>query len=198
LIELPSHPQPNGLETSLLDFGQTIRPSTGAAVERLNRKGSRYRLAVSYPPIHHETARVFIARLLRAKTQGIRIALPLLHYSQGSPGAGVVVDGAGQTGNTLALRGFTPGYMAKEGYWLSIESATGQHYLHNIATGGMADATGDLEISLDVELRHPFADGDSVHIAKPMVEGFIDGEEWSWSMPVERLVAIQFVMEEAA
>src|SRR3546814_1909417 len=65
-------------------------------------------------------SRIFIARLLKAKREGLRIPYPLIDVPQGAPGS-PVVDGADQSGTTINLRGLTPGYAAKEGYWLSIE-----------------------------------------------------------------------------
>lgn len=196
VIELPESPAPNGVSVDLLDYGITIRPSTGAGVTRVNRKGSRFRLTVSLPPMKPEVAEIFVARLLAAKSQGVRIPFPLLR-SQGSPGS-PVVDGAGQSGTSLVVCGFTPGYAAKEGYKLSIEDASGQHYLHSLAAAVRADALGDATLTITPELRVPFADGDAIHLAKPMVEGFVDGDAWGWQIPVNRLIALEFILEEAA
>ena len=46
-------------------------------------------------------------------------------------------------------------------------------------------------------LRIPFADGDKVHLAKPMIEGFIDGDELSWEMSLAHHHHISFTIEEA-
>lgn len=196
MIELPNLPGPNGASPTLIDFGMILRPATGAAVGRIDRKGSRYRVGVTYPPMKPEVADVFVSRLLRAKSEGLRIPYPLLR-SQGSPGS-PVVDGAGQTGTTLNLRGLNPGYAIKEGFWLSIVDATGQHYLHNVRSAVMVGAPGTAAISVTPELRVPFADGAAVHLAVPMIEGFVAGNEWGWAIPVNRLIAVEFEMEEAA
>lgn len=196
MILLPEDPAPNGVAPQLLDYGLTLRPSTGAAIQRVERKGSRFILTVGYPPMRPDTAAVFISRLLQGKREGLRIPFPLVRGPQGSPGL-PVVDGAGQAGTTLAVRGLTPGYAVKEGYWLSIEDADGQHYLHNVSAPVMADATGDASLSISPELRAPFADGATIHLAKPMVEGFVDGN-WGWEIPVNKLTALEFTMEEAA
>lgn len=197
MIELPELPAPNGVAPSLLDFGMILRPSTGAEVTRVDRKGSRYRLAVSYPPMTADNARIFVSRLLRAKSEGVRIPFPLLDVGQGSPGS-PVVDGAGQAGTTLAVTGLNPNYSVKEGYWLSIEDENGRHYLHNVAEPVRADASGDAELTITPALRWPFEDGATIHLAKPMVEGFVDGQEWQWAIPVNRLIALEFPLEESA
>jgi len=197
MIELPTDPAPNGVQPTLLDFGMNLRPSTGAAVLRVDRKGSRYRLQVSLPPMLPSVSRIFVSRLLKAKREGLRIEYPLIDVPQGAPGS-PVVDGAGQTGTSLAIRGLTPGYAAKEGYWLSIEDENGQHYLHNVSETARADGSGEATLNITPELRAPFLDGATVHLAKPMVEGFVDGNEWSWTIPANKLVAIEFTLEEAA
>jgi hypothetical protein len=196
MIELPDSPAPNGIQIALRDFGVTLRPPTGGAADRLNRKGNRHRASVTFPPMQPAVARVFIARLKRAKTQGLRIALPLL-VPQGSPGA-PVVNGAGQAGTTLNVRGLQPGYIAREGYWLSIVDATGRHYLHSLCTTVRVGDAGTAAFVLDPELRWPFADGAAIHLARPMIEGFVEGDEWSWTIPLHRLVSVEFPIEEAA
>lgn len=196
MIELPEDPAPRSFTAGLMDFGFILKPSTGAAASRLDRKGSRFRLSVQFPPMKPEKAAVFVSRLLRAKSAGLRIALPLL-VPQGSPGA-PVVDGAGQTGTALNVRGLNPGYAVKEGFWLSIEDASGQHYLHNVAAPVRADGSGDAALTITPELRTPFADGATINLAVPMVEGFVSGDAWEWQTPVEKLIALEFPLEEAA
>lgn len=196
MIELPADPSPREVVPALRDFGLTIEPSTGAAASRVERKGSRFRAQVTYPPMTPDDAEVFVSRLLRGKRLGVRIPMPLIR-PQGSPGS-PVVDGAGQSGFTLAVRGLSPGYTVKEGYWLSIEDSTGQHYLHKTAGAVMADASGDAEIEIEPALRKAFADGDTIHLAVPMIEGLVQGNEWEWTIPVEKLVVVQFGLAEVA
>lgn len=196
MIEFPSHLVPNGAEPSIVDRGAVLR---GASAIRIDRAGSHYRIAVSHPPYRsQDDGRVVVSRLIRAKRQGLRIPYPLLSVDQGECGSSVVVDGAGQAGALLAIRGLNRGAVVREGYWLSIEAGTGQHYLHNVGAGVMADGDGRavLDVS-DTNLRFPFADGDRVHLIRPMIEGVIDGDEQRWSLSVEHNVAIEYVIEEA-
>src|SRR3546814_10400759 len=80
---------------------------------------------ISFPPMLPSVSRIFIARLLKAKREGLRIPYPLIDVPQGAPGS-PVVDGADQSGTTINLRGLTPGYAAKEGYWLRSEAHTSE------------------------------------------------------------------------
>ena len=197
MIELPDLPAPNGAKPSLVDFGIDLVPPTGARELRVDRAGSRFGMEVSFPPMTADKARIFVSRLLAAKSEGVRIEYPLLDVVQGSPG-NPVVDGAGQAGTTLNVRGMAPHYRFKEGYWLSIEDENGQHYLHNCRANGAADGVGVASLSITPALRHPFLDGAKVHLSKPMIEGRPVGSEWSWQIPVNRLIALSVTIKETA
>lgn len=199
MIELPETPAPNGVEPSLLDFGFVQRPPLGGKATRIDRAGSRYRATISFPPMLPDVSRVFVSRLLAAKSEGLRIEYPLLGVDQGVPGS-PVVDGAGQAGTTLALRGMTPGYAFREGFWLSIVDDTDGGdfavYLHNCRSNAVVASDGTVSIEIAPALRWPFGDGATVLVAKPVIEGFVIGEEWSWQIPVERLIALSVPIEE--
>ena len=197
MIELPETPAPNGASPALLDFGIDLVPPTGAAELRVDRPGSRFTIEVSFPPMQPDMARVFVSRLLEAKRVGVRIPFPLLDVDQGLPGL-PVMNGAGQAGTTIALRGFVPGYVFKEGFWLSIENENGQHFLHNCRSTGAADASGIAQIKVETALRYPFADGAKVHFARPMIEGRPQGSEWGWQIPINRLIALSVPIREVA
>ena len=196
MILLPERPALNGAQPALIDHGRALRPSTGARVQRLNRKGNRFRIMASLPPMEPEVSRIFVSRLLDAKAdpEGLRIPFPL-SIDQGAPGAGEVAS-EGQAGTSLAVRGLTRGYWIKEGYWLSIENAAGQHYLHRARGAVQVDGAGNAVIPIGPELRWPFEDGARVHLAKPMIEGFVEGDEYSWTIPVNKLIALEFPLEE--
>lgn len=197
MITLPESPAPNGVSPRLLDYGSIMRPALGGAALRIDRAGSRFGAEISFPPMKPDLARVFVSRLLDAKSEGLRIEFPLIGVHQGYPGS-PVVNGAGQSGKSLAIAGLNVGYAFKEGYWLSIEDADGQHYLHNCRSNVVADGSGEATIVITPALRVPFADGATIHLAKPMIEGLVDGEDWNWQIPVERLIALVVPIEEAA
>jgi hypothetical protein len=196
-VELPADPAPNGVEVTLIDFGMVLRPATGAAVQRINRAGSRFRVAVSYPPMTPAVAAAFVARWQRAKREGLKIEYPLLGHSQSGAGA-PVVDGANPTGTTLPIRGLTPGYAVREGWPLTLVDADEQGYLHFAASAGKADASGDLEIEVEPPIRAPLADGSEIRLAAPTVEGVVV-DDIAWLLNVDRLVrGGGIVIEEAA
>lgn len=195
MIELPKDYGPGEASPQLIDFGFLQRGPFGAETKRINRKGNRYMVGFSFGPFYAEVGNRFVGLLIAAKSQGIRLPYPL-QESQGSPGV-PVVDGAGQQGRVLNIRGLAAGYTCRAGYWLSIENAAGRHYLDNVEVGGRANAAGQLTITLANQLRHPFANGAKIHLAKPMIEGLIDGDSWGWQLSVDQVIPITFTVEEA-
>jgi hypothetical protein len=114
---------------------------------------------------------------------------------QGSPGA-AVVDGTDSVGTLLKLRGLTPGWFAREGFWLNVTDADGALYLHDIAEPVRAARDGTAELTLGIPLRCVLADGAAVRIANPVIEGLVTSEV-GWSDPVGRIVSgIAFTVEE--
>lgn len=195
MIELPTDAVPNGAEPALVDYGGFLRPGLGGRVQRIDRMGNRFKVAFSFPPFASVgLGRIVVSRLLRGKTEGIRIEMPLLGFKPGAPGS-PVVDGAGQSGRSLLVRGFTPNYAIREGAWFTHVHANGR-CLYNVDASVAADATGDAELSISPMLRVEPADGDVLEFGKPTIEGFVEGEEWRWRMSLEHHVHMEFEVEE--
>lgn len=193
-IELPSTPAPNSVNATLIDYGGILRPGSGAAAQRVDRAGSRFRLEVGFPPMTADTGKVFLSRLIQAKRDGIKLAYPLIGISQGSPGT-PVVNGAGQSGTTLNVRGCTAGYSVQEGYWLSISNGT-RSYLHVVTAAATANGTGNIALTIAPALRYPFADGAAINLTAPVIDGFVVGEEWAWSLDINHHVGLSVSIEE--
>lgn len=197
MITLPELPAPNGAAATLQDFGGFLTPGLGGEVQRIDRMGNRFKLAVSMPPMPAEpTGRIWTRRLIAGKTEGVRMEFPLLSFKPGSPGE-VVVDGAGQSGRTLIVKGATPNYAFREGQPFSIEEG-GRHYLHFVDEQALADSGGDATLSISPMLRIEPSDEAVCHFGKPMIEGFIMGEEWSWEMSLAHHIGIEFEIVERA
>lgn len=193
MIELPDGVVPNSVSPELIDRGGYQGDSV---LLRVDRPGNRYRVAVTLPPLPNaDLGRLAVARLLKGKTQGLRIEWQLVGIDQGSPGA-PRIKGAGQAGDEIAIDGCRVGYGVSEGYWLSIET-DGQHYLYNVAEPATADGAGEMTIKLTPELRKSPADNDVVHLQKPMIEGAVLGDRQAWEYSLAHHVGIGFEIEEA-
>lgn len=196
MIDLPLSPAPAEADAALVDFGLLLTSPLGGPVQRVDRMGNRWRLSVAMPPMKNEAlGRQWIAALVQAKTEGARMRFPLQGFDPGSPGD-IVVDGAGQTGTTLNVRGVTPNYIFRVGQFLSVVTG-GRHHLIMVRAETIANADGEAALPVAPMLRVPHLDGDAVH-ARPMIEGNMGDEEWSWSMRRARIVGLSFAITEAA
>jgi hypothetical protein len=188
---------PNRAFVRPVDNGFTQRGASGPA-GRVDKPGSHWAIEINFPPMPMDTARRLNADLTSALSEGARIEVPLLGVDQGMPGS-PVVDGADQTGTTLNIRGLTPNYATKKGFWLHIEDGDGNRCLHQVAAQGIADAAGDLALTIWPALWRPFADGDAINLSDPTIEGAIDGFS-GWELSPDRLCRQggSIVIEESA
>lgn len=193
MIVLPKFPRPNRMSVELLDFGITQR---GAASLRVERPGSRHRLQFTWPRelMRPPVVNGFLSRLKRAKRQGVQIDI-LLPQPQGTPGS-PVVNGAGQSGTALSVRGFTPGYTIREDYWLTIVEADGTAYLHTAVEAVRANASGIATLQIEPPLRAPFPNGATIEMARPYVQGELLGESFAYAFEELRQVPLTIVVEE--
>ena len=197
MITLPDYALVQTASPIYINYGGVQESSLGGETQQYNTPGNRFGLSVQLVPLSVDEARVVVARLIRAKQDKLRIAWPL-QQSQGSPGAALAVNGAVTAATTsLPVDGGTPGYLAKEGYWLSIEAASGQHYMHQLASNVSLNGSGAGTLSVHPAMRFPFADGARVHLARPMIEGYVVGDDMQWQLSADRFIPLEFEIRES-
>jgi hypothetical protein len=183
-IELPQPRLPKAAVPKLLDWGSDQKAPQGGAFQRLNRIGSRFSLDISYTRLKPEPdARILARRLRRAKTEGALFPVPQPGLQIGNPG-NPVVDGGGQSGSSIAIRGFAPGYAVREGQFFSIIDG-GRRYLHCASGDAVAGGDGRLVLAIHPMLRVRPANGAICEFAKPYIEGIVGGP----SIDVELTIA---------
>lgn len=194
MITIPASPRPNRLTVEYLDFG-FYQETIGASV-RVDRPGNRHRLTMTWPRelMVPGTREVFTAALKRGKRQGVQINVPLTS-AQGNPGS-PVVNGAGQTGTTLVIRGLTVGYDLRQDYWLSIAKADGTSYLHSVFIGAVANASGIATIQIEPALRAPFPDGAAIQLQNPVIQGLLVGETFSYDVEEMKMTPLSITVQE--
>lgn len=186
MIDLPLTPAPNNAVVQPLDFGNVLTPPTGGSLQRLNRMGNRYQVTFSMAPMRYEPhGRIWAARLTRAQTEGGRLRFFQPGLDVGDPGT-PVVNGSGQLGSTMNLRGLTPGYVIREGQAWSVVRA-GRHYVLAAAADVQVPASGAVAVPLTQMIRALFHDGDVCHFVDPMIEGLLTGDAVSWALKPGRL-----------
>lgn len=193
-VTLPSRPKPNAAQPTLIDKGGIMR---GSSALRIDRPGNHYAISFQWPreAMEPDVARTFTGRLQRAKRNGLQFEIPLL-VEQGIPGEPVVDGAVTGAATSIDITGFTPFYIIREGYWLTISESDGSAYLHSVVETVVADDDGNATVEIEPPLRAPFADGDSIEFARPFMQGFIASDNFSWSIDGERRADIAIDVEE--
>lgn len=167
-IMLPNSP-PYSMSVHLITAKNELSPAFGGADQELLRKGSRYELAFDHGEMDYIEALDWSDLMVEGETVVAPVFQPGL--DTGAPGA-PAVNGAGQAGRTLAVKGLSPGYVIRKGQFLSIISS-GQRFLYRAAGPAIALPNGTASVLLYTMLRRPHPDGAVVELAQPMVEGFL-------------------------
>jgi len=196
-ILIPQPRLPQSAVIRFLDFGGTLTPPGGGAAQRVNRLGSRCAIDILFPRLRPEPdGRVLMSAIRQALVDGALFPVPQPGFHVGEPGA-PVVDGAGQLGTTLNIRGFTPEYMGRIGQFFSIIQG-GRRYLHHLANQGIADPTGKMAAMIWPMLRVSPDDGAVCEFFKPMIEGFLTGNSVEIELSIAKGVPAKIMITEAA
>jgi hypothetical protein len=180
-----------------LEFGGLLPSALGGATARIERMGDRYSVQVSTPPMKIEPdGRRWSARLMKARREGGIVEIHQPDLNIGAPGS-PVVSATTANGRSIPVSGLTPYYAVREGQWFNYFDAAGQRYLEQAAEQVIADASGELELPLQNLLRIPLTAGWSINLAKPCIEGWIEGD-FSIPRAVERITSFNFVVSEKA
>ena len=194
-VLLPSDPAPASVEMIMRRFGNDLTPPGGGAAMRIRRLGDRFSQSVRMPPLDYaDQARKWIARLLRGANETVLMPVYQPGLEIGNPGA-PRVNGAGQLGMTLNLDGFTPGYLMREGQFFSLV-VSGQRFLYSCTADTAANASGAMALPFEPMLRRQPADNDVVEVAQPMIEGFVEGRETTWTVEAAFNVGLDFKIDE--
>jgi hypothetical protein len=182
---------------SLIDNGGELTPPLGGVTQRIDRLGSRHAIAASAPPkVIEPDGRLWISRLKRAKREGGRIAFPQPDLVIGNPGSPQVAGNVA-AGSTIPLRNLTPGYQIREGQWLSV-THNGRSYLYSVDGAVTANGSGNATVAITPLLRSQLTAGDAVNLAAPVLEGWLSGEEFAWTLDAAHTVGLQFTVTERA
>jgi hypothetical protein len=181
----------------LIDAGGVLMPALGGPLQRINRMGSRFRIRVVMPPLRSEAdGMVWVARLLRGTTEGVRMLYPLGDFEPGDAGS-PLVDGGGQAGLSLLLKGATPGYVFREGQ--PFNHFDGERYfLYFVAEDTEVDGSGEAELPFFPMLRVGPVDEDVLEFGSPVIEGLPVGNPARWEISASHLIPIEFSIEEIA
>lgn len=193
-ITLQRLPRTAEYEIRQVEVSDVQRSSNGVSLP-ITRTGDHFEIEIDVGSLSPICARELTVDLLQGRGQRIRVLLPMQGIDTGAPGA-VVVGGADQSGSSLDVTGGTAYAVIRKGWFVTIET-DGIGRLHMITAETILDATGAAALPLWPMLRAPPADGDTVEISEPYIEGFrSDGGELASGL-IKAARPGSFVIEEA-
>lgn len=192
-VLLPSSPAPREITPRLITARNELSPAFGGAVQRINRKGSRYAIDFVMPPMTYAESMAWID--LQSEDQTVIMAIPQPGVEPGAATGPTAVKGAGQAGSVLVVDGFAPGFAVQKGVWLSVATG-GQRWLHRVAADVTASGVGEASLPLQTMLRQSPSDNAVVNLDVGYIEGYAKVAEDAWTVGPDRLVYLKFTIEE--
>lgn len=182
----------------------TIRPrlfsgnqegSLGGADLQIPRMGDRFVVDVSTSQLRQDLeSRHLIALLMEATTADARIELRMPNRPK-PIGSGIVVDGAGQTGSTLNVRGLFRQTEIVHGRFFSVVHG-GVHFVYMTRGRVVADANGKAAVPVWPMLRFITVDGEDALFDQPMIEGQLVGFDKGAGFERNRTKPLAFSIQE--
>lgn len=197
-VTLPALPKGAKINARLIRFGSDLTPTLGGPVQRVSRLGSRFALDVELPPLLAADARAWVAARLKAEAENATVRLTWPQVAPVVPPFGTVqVDGAGQTGARLAVKGMVPGGGCALGLFFSFADAT-RHYLHATTENAVASGAGTALYSVAPLLRASPGNNVALNFTAPTIEGLLDGASIDWTIEQLRVSGASFTLTENA
>ena len=184
-IAIPTFPVGSSTTISLKSSAIDQNPYMGGPVQRAARLGDKWSYRVDMRPMRSSQARPLIARLLQGLSAKVLVPIILSGIDLRGQTDVTVTSGAGKT---LTFTGSATGKV--EGQFFSLVS-NGVRYLHQITT--ISGNTISFQPSLKVVLKG----GEALEFAAPMIEGFLEGSEQSFTVGMAENLGLSFKVNEA-
>lgn len=163
-------------------------------------QGQWWEAEVSLPPVPRDKAEDWIAFLLalNGKQGTFLMGDPAGSVPRGVATGAPVVDGAAQSGQTLATRGWTVSVtnIMKAGDWLQLGSGASTR-LHKLLAAGNSDGTGKVSVDIWPRLRAAPADGATITVVGARGLWRLSSNRRDWDISDAVKFGITFACREA-
>ncbi|WP_234831469.1 hypothetical protein [Sphingobium yanoikuyae] len=185
-------------EPGMPDPGVLQQPVMGGFTNRIGRLGGGHTAKFTLPPERMEPdGRKLVALAQMAKEYGALFEYPQVDFVVGTPGNGISISGAHAGGRFVAITGATPRYVIRQGQAFNVERV-GHPYLYFAAAQTILDDNGAGIVPITRPLRRKLFGGEAVEIRRPVIAGWIVGDNFSWPIDMQRTVGLVFDVLERA
>jgi hypothetical protein len=197
VVALPSTPLYSAGTPYLLSNAVDLVSPMGGVNQRVARLGSRFGIDVTYPAMRQEDALNFLGVMMLSELNPVSIVLPQRGFNPGASGT-PLVNGAGQSGSSLAMRGLVAGYTFLAGQLFDFFGSDGRRYVQMVTQGISANGSGNVTVQIAPIMRNSPNDGGVIEITNPTLEGFISlaSRKLSWDIQLVRRVGIKLSIVE--
>lgn len=169
------------------------RSATGSNRQKGLRKGSHYAYDIALEPMSHAEALDWLD--LRNEADTVVLSIPQMGLEIGTPGT-TRVNGSGQAGASLSIKGFTPGYVVRKGQAFNHVGSDGVRRIYIANAAVTADGSGNATVTLETMLNWPPLNNDVIDFADVRIEGFASVEKGSFLQDGNGWHHIRFMVEE--
>jgi len=193
-IALPTSPRASAAKPRLIGNSVETDPIIGGAVQRKGRLGTRWSLDVTLPAMDYATAMAWTADLASSEDEEVLLLWPQPPELVGAIGV-PVVNGGGQAGTSLVIRGAAGGYVFKKGLFFSLFEG-GRYYLHQVRAAVAANGAGGATLNIKPMLRVVPSDGAVLEFLEPKIQGWAQPSP-SWDLDAALQVGMSITVTEA-
>lgn len=180
-------------EPSIVSSSIDQRSATGSNRQKGMRKGSHYAYEFQLEPMDHAEALLWLD--LRNEADTVVLAIPQSGLEIGTPGT-TLVNGTGQAGANLSIKGFVPGYVVRKGQAFNHTGSDSVRRIYVASAAVTANGSGIATVPLETMLNWPPANNDPISFADVRIEGFATVERGSWLQDGNGYHNIRFMVEE--
>lgn len=180
-------------EPTIISSSIDQRSATGSNRQKGMRKGSHYQYDFALEPMSHAEALDWLD--LRNEADTVIIEIPQMGLEIGAPGA-TRVNGSGQSGANLAIKGFTPSYAVRKGQCFNHLGNDGELRIYVADADVIADGSGNATVPLETMLNWPPLNNDIIDFADVRIEGFAAVERGSFLQDGDGWHHVRFTVEE--
>ena len=185
-------------EPGMPDFGVLQKPVLGGKINKVDRLGGGHTLSYTVPPKMMEPdGRRLVARCQMAKRYGVVLEVPQVEFDVGAPGFDTMVAASAAGGRYVHITGATPRYAVRMGQAFNI-TRNGHRYLYFAFSQVILDEAGAGTIELTAPLRTKLVGSEPVRLVKPVIEGWIEGDNFNWPIDMQRTTGLTFDVVERA